>query len=202
VRVALTGGIATGKSTVARALRAHAVATIDADRLARDAVAPGTAGLAAVIARFGAGVALPAGDLDRAALGRIVFADRAARADLERIIHPYVRREIDRFVAAHDPPGLAVAEIPLAYETGWFASFDVVVVAACHPRTQERRLRDRDGLTEADARARLRAQWPIADKARLADAVILTDGDLASTEAQVAALVRWLGALRARPRPS
>jgi dephospho-CoA kinase len=199
VRVALTGGIATGKSTVARVLRDHGVATIDADRLARDAVAPGSAGFAAVVSRFGPAVVRPAGDLDRAALGRLVFADRGAREALEQLIHPYVRVEIDRFFTERRPDDPAVAEIPLVYETGWFTSFDLVIVAACRPETQAQRLRDRDGLADEDARARLAAQWPIADKARLADAVIVTEGERAATEAEVAALARWL---RARRRPS
>jgi dephospho-CoA kinase len=199
VRVALTGGIATGKSTVARALRDRGVATIDADRLARDAVAPGSPGFDAVVRRFGASIVLPGGELDRAALGRIVFADPAARRDLEGMIHPYVRREIDRFFAERPPGEPGVAEIPLVYETGWSASFDLVIVVACRPATQVQRLRLRDGVLDADAQARLRAQWPIEDKARLADAAVVTEGDLASTEAQTAGLAHWL---RARPSPS
>jgi dephospho-CoA kinase len=199
VRVALTGGIATGKSTVARALRDLGVATIDADRLARDAVAPGSPGFEAVVRRFGPSIVVPGGELDRAALGRIVFADAAARRDLEGLIHPYVRREIDRFFAERAPDDPGVAEIALVYETGWSASFDLVIVAACRPATQVQRLRLRDGVIDADAQARLRAQWPIEDKARLADAAVVTEGDLASTQAQTAGLARWL---RARPRPS
>jgi len=107
VRVALTGGIATGKSVVGRALRQEGVATVDADELAREAVAPGSPGLAAVVARFGAGVTKADGTLDRAALAALVFADAAARADLERLVHPRVRAGINGFLAAL-PPGTPV----------------------------------------------------------------------------------------------
>ena len=199
MRVALTGGIATGKSVVGRALREAGLPVIDADLLAREAVAPGTAALQAVATRFGAVVVRPDGTLDRAALGAIVFADGAARHDLEGIIHPRVRAGIEAFFAtasAHQP---AIAEIPLAYETGWAASFPCVVVVACRPEVQLARLKARDGLTTHAAAARLAAQWPIADKVRLADAVVVTDGDLAGTHAQAARLARWL---RGRSRPS
>lgn len=200
MRIALTGGIATGKSTVARTLRAQGIPVVDADALARDAVAPGSAGLRAVVERFGPSVLDPDGALNRAALGSIVFADPAARRDLEALVHPVVRAGVAAFFAAL-PPGAppGVAEIPLAYETGWAATFDVVVVAACAPATQFARLVARDGLPPEEARRRLAAQWPIADKARLADLVVLTDGDLASTEAQAVRLAAWI---RARRRPS
>lgn len=199
MRVALTGGIATGKSTVARLLQGHGLAVVDADRLAREAVAEGTSGLAEVIAHFGPSVVAAGGALDRPALARVVFADAAARRTLERIVHPRVRAAIERFFAAV-PAGLpGVAEIPLAFETGWAAAFDVVVVVACHPATQRSRLMARDGLTDAEATRRLAAQWPIDEKARLADAVVLTDGVMASTVTQSARLAGWL---RARSRPS
>ncbi len=200
MRVALTGGIATGKSVVARGLRDHGFPVIDTDQVARDVVAPGTDGLAAVVARFGTSVVRGDGTLDRAALGRLVFGDATARRELEALLHPRIRREVDRFFETLSPeqaPG--VAEIPLAYEAGWGATFDVVVVVACHPATQRRRLMDRDRLSADEATLRLAAQWPIADKVRLADAVVMTDGDLASTAAQTATLAAWL---RGRWRPS
>lgn len=200
MRLTLTGGIATGKSTVARTLSAEGIPTVDADALSREAVAPGSAGLRAVTARFGASVLDASGALDRAAVARIVFADAAARHDLERIVHPFVRAGVAAFfdgVAADGPPG--VAEVPLAYETGWASAFDVVIVVACAPATQLARLVGRDGLSVDDARARLQAQWPIEDKARLADIVVMTDGDLAATERQAVRLARWI---RARRRPS
>ena len=199
MRVALTGGIATGKSAVARALREAGVATVDADVLAREAVAPGSPGLAAVVARFGTGIVRSDGTLDRAALAGVVFSDAAARRDLEHIIHPRVRQRVEAFFAALAPGTPGVAEIPLAYETGWASTFDLVVVVACRPETQRARLMARDGSPAADADRRMAAQWPIADKARLADAVVVTDGDMAGTLAQAARLADWL---RGRCRPS
>lgn len=199
MRVALTGGIATGKSVVARALREAGVATVDADALAREAVAPGSTGLAEVVALFGTGVVRADGTLDRAALAAVVFTDADARRDLERIVHPRVRRGIDTFFAARPPGTPALAEVPLAYETGWAWTFDLVVVVACRPETQRARLMARDGFSAADADRRLTAQWPITDKVRLADAVIVTEGDMASTLTQTARLAAWL---RGRCRPS
>lgn len=192
-RVALTGGIATGKSTVAATLRARGVPVVDADQLAREAVAPGSDGLRAVVDRFGPGVLQADGGLDRAGLGRLVFADAAARRDLERIVHPRVRTSVAAFFAAVDgAAAAAVAEIPLVYESGWFRDFDAVVVVACHPREQLRRLVARDGLAASAAQARLDAQWPIGDKARLADRVIVTDGSLTDTARQAGQLADWL----------
>ena len=186
LRVALTGGIATGKSYCLARFGALGVPVVDADRLARDAVAPGSPGLRAVTDRFGAGVLQPDGSLDRAALGRIVFADRTARADLEAIVHPAVYRRIGEWYGAL-PPGIrfALADIPLLFETGQQHDFDRVVVCACSPEEQLRRLIARDGLTEADARARLAAQWPIGEKVARADHVIRTDGTFAETDMQV-----------------
>ncbi len=192
VRIALTGGIATGKSVVAHALRAAGVPTVDADQLAREVVRPGTPGLAAVVGRFGRGVLLPDGQLDRPALGRVVFADVVARQELEALLHPLVRAGIDAFFARL-PPGVAgVAEVPLLYETGWVSAFDAVVVTACRASTQRARLVLRDGLTDAAADQRLAAQWPIEDKARLADAVIVTEGAIEATRAQAHRLVGWV----------
>lgn len=199
MRVALTGGIATGKSAVARALREAGVRTVDADVLARDAVAPGSTGLAEVVTRFGAEVVRDDGTLDRAAVAAVVFSDAAARRDLERIIHPRVRQGIETFFAALAPGAPGLAEIPLAYETGWASTFDLVIVVACRPETQRARLMARDGITAADADRRMAAQWPISDKVRLADAVVVTDGDMAGTLTQAARLAGWL---RGRCRPS
>ncbi|MEZ5290306.1 MAG: dephospho-CoA kinase [Vicinamibacterales bacterium] len=199
MRVALTGGIATGKSAVVRGLQAAGFPTVNADDAARAVVEPGTPGLAAVAARFGPAVLGPDGALDRAALGRVVFADPSARLDLERILHPRIRDRIERFYEGLPPDACGIAEIPLAFETGWGAGFDLVVVVACRPETQLARLQARDGLSLEAARQRIAAQWPIADKARLADAVVMTEGTLADTAAETAALAVWL---RSRPRPS
>jgi len=186
LRVALTGGIATGKSYCLARFASLGVPVIDADRLARDAVARGSRALDAVAARFGATILLPDGTLDRASLGRIVFNDRAARADLEAIVHPEVYRRISEWFATL-PPGtrIAIADIPLLFETGQHHEFDRVIVTACDAAEQLRRLVTRDGLTEAEARARVDAQWPIEEKAARADHVIRTDGTVSDTDAQV-----------------
>ncbi len=182
-RIALTGGIATGKSITLRRLAELGAHTIDADVLAREVVEPGTPGLAAVVDRFGRDVLDIEGHLDRAGLGALVFADAAARADLEAIIHPAVYDSIEAWFAlkareaeASSEPIVAIADIPLIYETGQADLFDLVVVAACPPEVQLARLMERDGLSEADARRRIAAQLPIDEKRARADIVIDTSG--------------------------
>jgi len=185
MRVALTGGIATGKSYCLARFKALGVPVIDADRLARLAVAPGSAGFQAVVARFGRSVERPDGTLDRAALAGLIFSDRAARADLEAIVHPEVYRRIrEWFVRLPPAIRFGLADIPLLFETGHEHDFDAVVVAACTPLEQLRRMRAR-GLEDGAAQARLAAQWPIEEKARRADHVIHTDGTFSETDLQV-----------------
>ena len=186
LRVGLTGGIGTGKSYVLRRLREAGVAAVDADVLAREAVAPGSPGLAAVVQRFGADMLTPDGSLDRARVGALVFRDEAARRDLENIVHPIVRRGIAAFFESLPPETpLAVADIPLLYETRRERHFDKVVVVACAPATQVRRVMARDGLPQEEAERRVAAQLPIDEKARRADYVIRTDGTHAETDAQI-----------------
>jgi dephospho-CoA kinase len=196
LRVALTGGIATGKSYVRQRLAARSVPTVDADTLARRVVEPGTAGLSAITARFGRSVLGPDGHLDRKALSAIVFGNAAARADLEAIVHPAVYTAIDAWFAeqAQVGPPFAVADIPLVYETGRAGDFDAVILAACRPERQRERLIARDGLTAPEAAERLAAQWPIERKVDLADFVVRTDGTFADTDAQVEAALNWLRA--------
>jgi dephospho-CoA kinase len=183
---ALTGGIATGKSYCLARFAALGVPVVDADRLARDAVAPGTPGLAAIVERFGEQMLRPDGTLDRAALARIIFSDSTARADLESIVHPDVYRRIREWsVNLPVPTRLAIADIPLLFETGHDHEFDKVIVCACEQAEQLRRLMDRDGLTRDEAGARLGTQWPIDAKVARADFVIRTDGTTAETDAQV-----------------
>jgi dephospho-CoA kinase len=186
LRAALTGGIATGKSYCLARFAHLGAATIDADRLARVAVEPGTPGLDRVVVRFGPGILRPDGTLDRPALGRIVFADRSARADLEAIIHPEVYRRIGEWFADL-PTGtrVAIADIPLLFETGHQHDFDRVIVCACDAAEQLRRLVSRDKLTREAALARLDAQWPIEAKIEKADLVVRTDGSYAETDQQV-----------------
>jgi len=193
LQVALTGGIATGKSYCLGRFAALGIPTIDADRLAREAVAPGSPGLAAVAQRFGAHIVREDGTLDRAALARIVFSDRTARADLEAIVHPDVYRRIREWFAQlpHGTP-VAMADIPLLFETGHEHDFDAVVVAACTPEEQLRRLVARDGLSETDARARLEAQSPIDEKVRRALFVIRTDIVFPQTDEEIERIYRKL----------
>jgi dephospho-CoA kinase len=187
MRAALTGGIATGKSYCLQRFVALGAVTIDADALAREAVAPGTAGLRAVVDRFGPRVLASDGTLDRAALGRVVFADSKARAALEAIIHPEVYRRIREWYAnLPASSAVAIADIPLVFETGHNHDFDEVIVCACSPEEQVRRVMARDGLPEPGARARLAAQWPIGEKVARASRVIWTDRGFAETDRQVA----------------
>lgn len=193
----MTGGIATGKSHVRARFEALGVPTIDADVLSRRAVEPGTPGLAAIVTRFGAGVLDPSGTLDRRALGAVVFSDPDARRDLEAIVHPPVREAMERWFAALDPgQPFAVADIPLLYETGRDGEFDAVIVVACDAEAQVRRVVARDGLQPSEARQRVAAQLPIADKARMADYVVWTDGSVEETDAQVDQLHQRLTARR------
>ena len=186
LRAALTGGIATGKSFCLARFAGLGVPVIDADALAREAVVRGSPVLAAIVDRFGAGLLLPGGSLDRSAMARIVFADRTARADLEAIVHPEVYRRIREWLANLPPhTSLAIADIPLLLETGHEHEFDRVIVCGCDPAEQIRRIVARDGLSEAEARARLAAQWPIEEKVARADYVIDTGGTSADTERQI-----------------
>ena len=186
LRVALTGGIATGKSHCLMELSALGAPVIDADALARNALAAGTPGLHAVVARFGAGVLHADGSLNRGSLARIVFSDPRARAALEAIVHPEVYRHIrEWFANLPISTRVAVADIPLLFETGQEHEFDRVIVAACDPQEQVRRLIARNGLTEEEARARLAAQWPIAEKVARAYRVIWTDRGYEETNRQV-----------------
>lgn len=175
-RVGLTGGIASGKSAVGEMLRDKGVLLIDADALARYVVEPGTEAISEIVDRFGADVA-PDGVLDRTRLAAIVFADPSARADLNAIVHPRVRE-----VAAHlerqcpDPDAVVVHMIPLLVETGQAKDFDVVCVVDVSESTQLERLMARDGLTEAEARARIAAQATRAERLAVADVVVNNDG--------------------------
>jgi dephospho-CoA kinase len=193
-RVALTGGIATGKSHVRSQFESLGVHTIDADTLARDVVAAGTPGLAAVVTRFGRAVLDRDGTLDRRKLASIVFANADARRDLEHIIHPSVKAAIDAWFEClgQGTFDFAIADIPLLYETGRERDFDAVIVTACDPDTQVRRVMARDGATDAEARARIAAQLPIEEKVRRADYVIRTDGTFDDTDAQVQVVHRAL----------
>lgn len=195
LRVALTGGIGTGKSYVVRLLRSRSVPTVDADQLARAVVQPDQPACARLRDRFGPDVFALDGTLDRTRLGQLVFADATARAALEALVHPPVREAIDawfRRCRASTRSRFAVADIPLLFETGRASAFDRVVVVACDPRIQLQRVADRDGLPPAEVRQRVAAQIPIAEKVARAHAVIRTDGSFEETDRQVASLCRTL----------
>lgn len=180
---ALTGGIASGKSTVARHWRSLGLPVVDADELSRRVVAPGTPGLAAIVERFGPSVIDDGGALDRGALGRIVFGNPAARRDLEAIVHPRVQQaaaeELARIAAAGRE--LACYEVPLLFETGQQDAYRPVVVVAVDEATQLERAMQRDGLGAGEARARIAAQMPLAEKVARADYVIDNSGPIPST---------------------
>lgn len=185
--VGLTGGIGSGKSAVSALLVARGAVLVDADANARVVVAPGTPGLKAVIAEFGEQLLLPDGSLDREGLGRIVFADPAALARLNGIVHPLIGEESARQVAAAEASGAAVLvhDVPLLVENGLQGLYDAVVVVAASPETQLDRLVRLRHMTEADARARIAAQAPLADKLAVATYVIDNDGPLSALEPQV-----------------
>lgn len=172
--VGLTGGIASGKTTFAGALRARGVPVVDADALSRAAVAPGTPALAEIVRVFGAGVLAPDGALDRKRVAAIVFADPAARRRLEAVIHPAVRAAMAAETArlAAEGHALAFYDTPLLYEVGLEALLDSVVVVWAPLHVQRERLVLRDGLTPDEADARLAAQLPLDEKAARADFVV------------------------------
>jgi dephospho-CoA kinase len=190
-KVALTGGIATGKSHVRAEFERLGVPTIDADVLARQVVEPGTPALAAIVARFGTRVLDAHEGLDRKGLASIVFSDATARRDLEQIIHPAVALATSAWFASLDAAShpIAIADIPLLFETGRERDYDVVITTACDPATQVRRLMARDSLSESEARQRLDAQLPTEEKIRRADYVIRTDGTFEETNRQVRAVL-------------
>ena len=194
VKVALTGGIATGKSHVLEQFRRRGVPCLDADVLAHGVTAAGTEASAMIAARFGADILTADGAVDRAKLGPIVFADAAARRELEAIVHPAVYRAIAAGVRAFELVGndrFAVVDVPLLYETGAEKHFDRVVVTACSEQAQLARLRER-GISADAARLRLAAQWPTDRKASRADFVVNTDGTFEETDAQVEQIFRSL----------
>jgi dephospho-CoA kinase len=176
MRVGLTGGVASGKSTVAGLLESLGAVVIDADVLAREVVEPGTPGLAAVVAEFGPGVLTEDGALDRPALGAVVFADEAARRRLEAILHPLIRARGAEIEAAAPADALVVHDIPLLAETGQADRFDAVVVVDVPVETQVERMgRDR-GMSHEDARARVAAQADRAARRAIATYVVDNTG--------------------------
>lgn len=197
IRVGLTGGIASGKSTVSAMLAEHGAVIIDADALAREVVAKGTPGLDAVVAEFGDELLGPDGELDRAAMGRLVFADESARRRLEAIVHPLVFERIVELEEAAADDAVVVHDIPLLAESGRADTFDAVLVVDAPPEVQvERMVRDR-GWTREEAESRIRAQASREDRLAIATHVIENAGtreDLRERVAEVFADVVSAGA--------
>lgn len=183
--VGLTGGIGSGKSTVARMLAERGAVILSADAFARDAVTAGSPGFRQVVELFGPRIVGPDGELDRGELAAIVFADADLRVSLEAVIHPEVRRRIAEGVAAEaGSDRVVVVDSPLLIETGAHRGFPLVVVVSASSSTQIGRLLAR-GMTEGDARARLAAQMPLEDKAAAADVLLDNDGTEAELRTQV-----------------
>jgi dephospho-CoA kinase len=190
----LTGGIGSGKSTVAALLRERGVPVVDADELAREAVAPGSAGLAQVVASFGPGVLDSSGALDRKRLGALVFGDETARKRLNAITHPIVRQLSQQRFAELDRQGheLACYDVPLLFEVGLDQVIRPVVLVYVSEATQLERVMRRDGSSAEEARARISAQLPLADKRARADLVIENDGPRSELGVQVDRLLAEL----------
>jgi dephospho-CoA kinase len=194
LRVALTGGIATGKSYVLEQFRRRGVPCLDADLLAHGVMAPGTEAARAIAKRFGAGVIAEDGSVNRGLLGPIVFADERARRDLEAIVHPAVYRAIAAGLRGFELVGghrLAVVDVPLLYETGHGADFDRVIVTVCAPEVQMARLAAR-GMGPDEARLRMAAQLTSQERVAGADFVIRTDESPQATDAQVDRILEHL----------
>jgi dephospho-CoA kinase len=205
--VGLTGGIATGKSTVADVFRRLGAVVIDADQLARDVVAPGEPALAEIAREFGPGVLQPDGTLDRKRLGAVVFADADRRRRLEAITHPAIRARFQARVQALADggfEGLVLFDAPVMIESGGHRTMDRLVVVVTDEATQLARLMARDGIARDEALGKIRSQMPVQEKAKLADHVIDNSGDRAATEARTrevhGALLRELAARPAGPR--
>lgn len=185
--VGLTGGIGSGKSAVSRLLAEHGAVVLDADVMAREVVEPGTPGLAAVVEAFGPEVLRADGSLDRERLGQRVFSDPAELARLNAIVHPRVAERYAALVAEAQASGaeVVVHDVPLLVENGLQGAYDAVVVVAAQPQTQLDRLVRLRGMSEQDARARIAAQAPLADKLAVATHVISNDGPLDELAPQV-----------------
>jgi dephospho-CoA kinase len=200
-RIALTGGIASGKSTVAKLFAALGAQLIDTDQLARDVVAPPSPVLDRIVARFGPQILLDDGSLDRAGLRQLVFTDTAARRDLEAIMHPAIHAEVAR-LAQHPTGPYQLIAIPLLVETGTQGQYDRVLLVDTSLETQQRRLMLRDGMDADGASARIAAQATRAARRAAAHDIIDNDGDVGHLAAQVEALHRRYQALWSQPGDS
>ncbi|KPC93650.1 dephospho-CoA kinase [Streptomyces albus] len=199
VKVGLTGGIGAGKSEVSRLLAEHGAVIVDADRIAREVVEPGTPGLAAVVAEFGEEVLAPDGSLDRPRLGSLVFADPDRLAALNAIVHPLVGErsaELEREAAAADENAVIVHDVPLLTENGLAPLYDTVVVVDASDETRLDRLVRLRGMAEQEARARMAAQATREERLAVADIVIDNDGPIEALPPRVRAVWEQLSGQR------
>ena len=199
LKIGLTGGIGSGKSAVSRLLSSYGAVLIDADVVAREVVAPGTPGLAALVTECGAGVLLPDGSLDREGLGRVVFGDDAKRAALNAIVHPLVGARMAELETAALESGApaVVHDVPLLAENGMAPLYDEVLVVDCPVELQVARLVEQRGMAEQDARARIAVQATREQRLAVATRVVTNDGSLADLERQVKAV--WEQVLAREP---
>lgn len=200
--VGLTGGIGAGKSEVARLLASYGAVLVDSDRIAREVVAPGTEGLAKVVAEFGPGVLAPDGSLDRPKLGAIVFADEERRRALNAIVHPLVGARSAELQRAAGPDDIVVHDVPLLTENGLAPYYDLVVVVDAAPDSQLDRLVRLRGMTEDEARSRMAAQARREERLAIADFVLHNDGTVEELREQVAAVWRELKARQDGTQPA
>ncbi|MFE9217897.1 dephospho-CoA kinase [Streptomyces lavendulae] len=199
LKVGLTGGIGAGKSEVSRLLAGYGAVVVDADRIAREVVEPGTPGLAAVVRAFGDSVLTADGSLDRPALGAVVFADQERLRTLNAIVHPLVGARSAELERAAGPDAIVVHDVPLLAENGLAPLYDLVVVVDAAPATQLARLTALRGMTEDEARARMAAQATREQRLAVATLVIDNDGPLEALEPQVRAVWKELVARAAEP---
>lgn len=192
--IGLTGGIATGKSTVSSLLLKHGAYLIDGDRIAREVVEIGKPAYRQIIAHFGEGICQQDGTIDRKKLGRIVFADPHERKILESITHPYIFEEIRRRIheAEEARVRLIILDIPLLFETGLDKEADLTLLVDADEAEQVRRIMARDHLTEEEAKARIASQWPMEEKRKRADYILSNRGNLEDLEREVEEFLRWV----------
>ena len=185
--IGLTGGIGTGKSTVAEMIRSQGYPVIDADQMARAAVAMGTPGYQAMVQLLGAQILDDKGEIQRKKVAALIFTDPQLRGQLERIVHPIVQARVRQTREEHERAGVALAfyDVPLLFENKLKPQFDAVIVVNCSPEAQLKRLMNRSSLTEDEARVRIDAQLPLKEKVQAADFVINNEGTRAELEPQV-----------------
>jgi dephospho-CoA kinase len=199
----LTGGIATGKSTVAAIFEEAGAFLIDADRIAREVVRPGTPAYSDIVAHFGRGILLADGEIDRKLLAALIFSNPVQRRSLEAIVHPHVKKETARRLALirqDAPDAVVVVDVPLLFETGMNRDYHPVIVVYIPEPLQLARLVARDGITETEALARIRSQMPIETKKSLATHVIDNSGSIEATRTQVLEIYHQLARKGAKGR--